>query len=476
MHRLWAGTTLWLAGALLAVIPPLANSADPPLRAGFANADITPKVTSEKPVWLAGYGFNRQATGVHDPILVRAAVLASGEKRVALVGVDLVGLQLPDVERVRRELPEFAHLLVGSSHNHEGPDVIGIWGRNPFHRGVDDDYVSLVVKQIVAAVRAAEAKLQPVTARFGTAEDETLVNDSRQPIAKDAVLRVLKLESGGKPAGLIVQWNSHPEAMGSRNTLLTADFPWATVGKLERELGCPVVYLSGAVGGLLAPPGELKTPEGRLLREGSFEFTEAYGLRVADLALAAVKHAQPIQLTPFRVATKRVAAPIDNPIYRAARAFGVLRREAWEWKGDSAAPGPPLGPKSPAGPVCLQTEVGCLALGELSLALIPGELYPELVYGKFQEPVDPAADFPDAPREPFVAQMFGSRKWMLVGLASDEIGYLIPRSQWDEKPPFAYGRKESQYGEINSCGPQTAPIVMQALQACVRELSASEQK
>lgn len=476
MARLLGWLGLCLSFSVLLQAPFACRAEEGLLRAGFATADITPKVTSEKPVWLAGYGFNRKATGVHDPIMVRAAVLASGEQRIALVGVDLVGMQLPDVERVRRELPEFAHVLVGSSHNHEGPDVIGIWGRNPFHRGVDDDYVSLVIKQIVSAVRSAEKQLQPVSARFGTAEDESLVNDSRQPLAKDAVLRALHLEAGGKPAGLIVQWNSHPEAMGSKNTLLTADFPWATVGKLEKELGCPVVYLSGAVGGLLAPPGELKTASGKLLRDGSFEFTEEYGLLVADLALKAVKQSQPINLTPFRVATKRVSAPIDNAIYRAARAFGVLRREAWEWKGDPAAPGPPLGPKSPAGPVCLQTEVGCLALGELSLALIPGELYPELVYGKFQDPVEPNVDFPDAPREPYVAQIFGQRKWMLVGLANDEIGYLIPRSQWDEKPPFAYGRKESQYGEINSCGPQMAPIVMRALQACVEELQTSGEK
>jgi len=49
-------------------------------------------------------------------------------------------------------------------------------------------------------------------------------------------------------------------------------------------------------------------------------------------------------------------------------------------------------------------------LGELSLAAIPGELYPELVYGKFQEPADVGADFPDAEREPSVVGILGNRK------------------------------------------------------------------
>jgi hypothetical protein len=48
---------------------------------------------------------------------------------------------------------------------------------------------------------------------------------------------------------------------------------------------------------------------------------------------------------------------------------------------------------------------------------------------------------------------------MLIGLANDEIGYIIPKRQWDEKPPFCYGRQRAQYGEVNSVGPETAPIV-----------------
>ncbi len=37
-------------------------------------------------------------------------------------------------------------------------------------------------------------------------------------------------------------------------------------------------------------------------------------------------------------------------------------------------------------------------------------------------------------------------------------------SEWDEKPPFAYGRDEPQYGEINSAGPGVAPLVLQVFE------------
>ena len=53
---------------------------------------------------------------------------------------------------------------------------------------------------------------------------------------------------------------------------------------------------------------------------------------------------------------------------------------------------------------------------------------------------------------------------MMIGLANDEIGYIIPKRQWDEKPPFCYGRKKAQYGESNSLGPETAPILCKVFQ------------
>ena len=71
-----------------------------------------------------------------------------------------------------------------------------------------------------------------------------------------------------------------------------------------------------------------------------------------------------------------------------------------------------------------------------------------------QDPVDPAADFPDAPVEPSVMEILPGKNMILAGLANDELGYIVPKRQWDEKPPFAYGRKDSQYGEENSCGPR----------------------
>jgi hypothetical protein len=110
-------------------------------------------------------------------------------------------------------------------------------------------------------------------------------------------------------------------------------------------------------------------------------------------------------------------------------------------------------------PVAVRTEVGYLKLGDLEVAAIPGEIYPENVLNKVQNPADPGADFPNAPVEPAIYDQLKSKHKMLIGLANDELGYFIPKRQWDVKEPFCYGLKKAQYGEINSVGPDAAPII-----------------
>ncbi len=469
-------------------VPATQATQKPSLRAAFGEADITPSLEQEGPVWLAGYGPGRQATAVHDPIMARCVVLeahqggqannedngddkdtnaADGEApvRVAILSVDLIGMQLPEVQRVRAALPSFQHVAISSTHNHEGPDVIGLWGASVVSRGVHDAYVQRMVAALISLVRDTASELAPVEkTHFGYAQSDALLRDSRKPEAKDGVLRVLRFEGRGrKRLGEIVQWNCHPEAMGSKNKELTADFVGVTVAELERRWKSPVVLISGAVGGLMAPPNSF--PGYQRGDESRWDYMTAYGKAVADLAARADGAARPITLTPFAHVTRSIAVPIDNAYYRTAQAIGVLRRVQTVWMDDPWNVSVKPGPLNQLRPRALVTEVGWLRLGQLDIACVPGEIYPELVTGEFQDPVEPNVDFPDAPREPTIRQILGEnrQRWMLFGLCNDEIGYLIPKSQWDQQAPFAYGRSKSQYGEINSCSVDAGPIIMRGM-------------
>jgi hypothetical protein len=104
--------------------------------------------------------------------------------------------------------------MVSSTHNHEGPDVIGLWGQTPVQSGVDLAYVAMLVERVVGMVQQAAADLKPARASYGTAQDDALVGDSRLPIVKDGVLRVLRFRDAttkeDSTLGILVQWNCHP--------------------------------------------------------------------------------------------------------------------------------------------------------------------------------------------------------------------------------------------------------------------------
>lgn len=438
------------------------------LQVGFAETDITPRV-KEKTVFMAGFGHNRKATGVHDPLKARAVVFKHGEEKIALVSIDLVGFFHPRVESVRQRLPGFHYVLVSSTHNHEGPDTLGLWGTSPFKSGVDAEYMAEVEKQIVAAVKTADADCKAVRTRIGSARAPELLHDGREPYVKHDELVALEFrDNDDKPAGLVVQWNCHPETLSDKNTLLSADFVGATVKALREKHRCPVVYLTGTVGGLMTSLHvEIKSAGGVALNDGTFEKTERYGELLAKVADRALKSAQPVKLTPFQVRQSPIFLPLDNKLYLLARQLGVVQREAFLWSGDLYKAKPATEIKTDK-PLCLRTEISWLRLGDLDIAAIPGEIYPELVLDKIQDPVDPGADFPDAAIEPAIYKQLRGPHRMLIGLAGDEIGYIIPKRQWDEKAPFCYGRKKAQYGESNSLGPNTAPLLCRAFQELVQ--------
>ena len=101
-------------------------------------------------------------------------------------------------------------------------------------------------------------------------------------------------------------------------------------------------------------------------------------------------------------------------------------------------------------------------LGDVTIACVPGEIYPEIVNGGIESPE--GADFPGAPVEvPPIREFLPGKIKFIFGLANDEIGYIIPKTEFDRKKPYTYGSKNGPYGEVNSVGPDTAGIIHREL-------------
>ncbi|MEZ5288744.1 MAG: hypothetical protein R2712_28870 [Vicinamibacterales bacterium] len=427
-----------------------------------------------RPVWLAGFARGRAATGIHDDLEAVALVIDDGEHRLGIVAVDAIGVFHDQVVAIRARVPASARLdyvVVAATHDHSAPDLMGIWGPGDVRSGYDESYRALVVDGAAGALADAAAALTPSVVSFAEVplEPQGLVADSRDPQVFDATMRLMHFAApDGRTLGTLVNWADHPETPWSANTEITADFPGYLRRALEHGvsdarggavpgLGGTHVYVNGAIGGLMTtnPETEVTDPfTGRTYGPPSHEKAEALGRSLARVVFDAVAGGgASVQDAPrLSISAHTLDLQVDNPLFTLGIALGVFGRGQPRWGH-------------------IRSEVAVVTFGDASIACVPGELYPEIANGGIVRPA--GADFAVEPVEvPPLRALMPRRFRFLFGLANDEIGYIIPRSEWDDEPPWLYGAPERHYGEINSLGPDTGPTVHRALADLLRRVSA----
>ena len=113
---------LLIAVLALAVLPASAQAASPTLEAGVGKADITPKLGYYLGGWTRA---DRVAGGQHTRLHARALVLKRGDRKVALVAIDLFmvpgGLLKQIGDRLAGRGFSEQNILMSASHTHSGP-------------------------------------------------------------------------------------------------------------------------------------------------------------------------------------------------------------------------------------------------------------------------------------------------------------------------------------------------------------------
>ncbi len=422
--------------------------------------------------WMAGFQNGRAATGVHDDLMAVAAVFDDGNTRIGIVTADVVGLMANFVASVRTAVPpelDLDYVLVHATHNHEGPDTQGLWGAADFESGVSETYMARLKAEMVGALEDASAALEPARLSMATIDgyDKALgTMDTRKPLILDPGIRVLMLKRADDSViGTLVNYGMHVELAWDKNLAFTADL----AGYLRRGLsagleydseivrpgiGGTTMWLTGNVGGLMTVlPGEaVIDPWTRAeVTASGHDKARAFGYGVASAVLDTVLKPDGFYEDPaptLQVTSRQFEVPTANYPLAVASLIGLLDRDF------------DLGLFPPR--LTTQSEVALLQIGDARIATIPGELYPEIAVGGIENP--PGADYTMAPAEvpPFRPAM-GGRVNLMVNLANDAIGYIIPKSEWDNEAPWIYGYEEETYGEIVSVGPDGAAAVHGAL-------------
>lgn len=420
--------------------------------------------------WIAGFDAYRAANGVHDDVWSRVAVFDDGNTRIALVAIDAIGLMNDEIVDIRKKLPEEAgidYLLVASTHTHESYDLMGIWGEPPYKSGVNDEMMGYVKDQTVKAVMKAVKDLRP--AKLAYAQDlenaDIFVKDTRKPVIKDSGLRMIQAidTQNDSTLGVIIGWANHPETLWSRNLLISSDYPHYLREGIEKGvfqdetlkrkgLGGTAVFFSGALGGLMAPHPSISIPDpfvDTAYFKPSYDKTRALGYNLALLAMDALEKPDTIVENPaISLSAKTINLPLSNDELTLAAALGLLHRGMTGWRKT-------------------RSEVAAFRIGPASFVSIPGEIYPEIVNGGIV--AKEGQDFKTGPVEiPTVRNEMPGKFKFVFCLSNDEIGYIVPKSQWDVEKPYIYNKK--QYGEGNSLGPETAPIIHKEISGLLKEL------
>ena len=473
-----------LSLSLLFILAAAISAAGGDLRAGAAKAVITPDVHAAR-VYMAGYGQNRVASGVHDDLYARCLALGVGDQTLVVCAADLIGLFYDDVlkirERVNAQAPEVTHLIVASTHDHEGPDTLGLWGPEPLQSGIDEKYMAWLRERIVQTAVEAARSMQPARLSLGRDDHPLLAllqSDSRPPYVKDPYLFVMRLvsPSGGQPIANLINWSDHPETLGGKNTEITADYPHWLCQYVEAHLGGMAIFLNGSIGGLLSTNGSsvaLQDPDtGTVAADNTWRKAELFGITLGQLAERAEKGGEEVSVDSIAFRGTTIFSPLRNDHFRAACAAGVFGGRKPLYTHGQLDPAvvekevPGMGMLKYSTGQDVRTEVSYIRLltgGHVvaEIVTVPGEIYPELVNGGITR--YPGADYPDAPFEPAIREHLKSKYQFIFGLANDELGYIIPKAEYDDQPPWLRDKKDRWYGEINSAGPDIAGAVTKAL-------------
>ena len=259
---------------------------------------------------LAGYSrrHGKPSHGTHDPVGARALALSDDDTSAMLVSADVLIVDEPLFNAVRRRLGEAGLpgdlvLVLAATHTHSGP---GGYGRQFLEKISMGHYDPSVFDALVEAIvrcgaRAWKARV-PVRAASGAAGAEGLVHNRVKedgPVDASVTVTGFYPVDAQAPLALVVSFAAHPTTLGASNMELSGDYPGALMRELERRFpSATALFFAGAAG----DQGPHKDGEG-------FERPERLGAALAERAASVVEGLRPEPFDHVRAAQAILTLP-----------------------------------------------------------------------------------------------------------------------------------------------------------------------
>ena len=450
---------------------------------GFAKASVLPD-TLTGDLYIAGYlAFPpNKADGRLTDQFVRAIALDDGSGRGIHVFavVDCVGISNHDIRRIRTRLKDLIaeknvlSLNVSATHCHSGVDTMGVWGdliealkKNPKAvkkqktagdavSGRNEEMMDYLIETAAETITEAVADMTPGRLDFALLDAAAFIRDKRPPYVLDDVMTVLRFapDDTAKEKLIAVILSAHPTNYGGKQKQISADFPFFTCDELEKH-GYRAAYFQSDELAVATDRGKFTT-ENATREEG----IEQYGRAIASYVLGADEgEYRPVEPL-INVKLIETFVPVDNALMTLLGKLKLVSNNVVRVTASNAKK-----PKKKEWDYYFNTEVGYAELGtELKLALIPGELAPEiLVGGAYDESESYTGKKWDVP--PLKDAVTG--RLSVIGLCNDCIAYIIPDNDFGSV--FA----PLHYEESVSAGRRTGSNIAHAFLRCVEEAEKS---
>lgn len=440
-------------------------------RLGYARRSLVPDDYNQKDYYIAGYLSYppNVMSGVIDDQAVRVICLddSSGRGSVVFAVIDCVGISGADIRRIRARLADFAKennivsVNVSSIHCHSAIDTQGLWGDLPkmlknnvravkdrryddIISGRDPEFMENLFEKTADAIKEAFNSMQRGKLTYVRTDAIDFARDKRPPYVWDRdIVRLRFIPDNGSRETVAAFMAAHPTALGAKNTKLSSDY----ISAMEQEInkaGRNFIFFQGA---------ELAIAQQRdcITEHDGSEGWQEYGRTIGRFLNSIPDERERRVATFINIRNREIFIPADNPILIAAAKTGLVNNTVLHNAKEESG-------------YCFVSEIGYAEIGrELSLALIPGELAPEILlggaYGADESFNRTAWEYP--PMRDMIPE---GRELSVIGLCNDATGYIIPDND--------YGSviAKDHYEEAVSAGRRAGSTVTEAFGELVKSL------
>ncbi len=454
---------------------------------GYKSVSIVPADVLTHPYFTAGYFNNylgqHPVTKVLDDQCFRAVCIndGSGNGTAVFVSIDGFCITNANVRILRARLADFiaqnhiVSLNVTMTHSHYCIDTSGlgvsllpfvgenvknyILGNKTVVTSTDPEFMEGLFSKGAQAVKDAFNSMKPGTLYYRATNIADMINDKQTPIVFDPNVNTIRFVPDDKTANEIWLVNAgiHPTGYDRNSTEVSSEFPYAIVKYAKQLAGADVAFYQGAEEEI-SKGGNITMPAG----SSTFDYIQAYGKQIVERSM---KPDTEVKIEPYmNITHAETFYDFDNPILMAACKLQIINSTCVNTTGKLED-------------ALLVSELGYCELGsKLAIALVPGELAPEIAWGGAKTAADSWKgtdwNYPSM-------QALAGRKLIVFGLTNDEIGYIIPDN--DVATPLAntfgpmlgtdvFGVKNGHYPEMLSLSNHDASTLMDYFTAMLKDL------